>query len=177
MSERAYIGLGSNLGDGLQTLQSAWREIGNRSGVRALALSSAYLSAPVGMESDNWFTNAVGALDCQCDASELLDLLLEIESDFGRRRDPLASGYQDRTLDLDLIYHGDHIIESERLRLPHPCHGERLFVLLPLAEIAPDYRDPADGLTVKEKLDGLYRDMASGRVSQQEITRQDWPAA
>jgi len=175
LKKTAYIGLGSNLGDGLRTLQQAWREVGNAAEVSLISLSSPYLSAPVGMESSNWFTNAVGRLETSLPPEELLRLLMEVESAFGRRRDSKIEGYQDRTLDLDILYFGETVMHTEMLTLPHPCLKDRLFVLKPLAEVAPDYHDPADCLTPMEKLEQLERQMTEGHVPEQNISRSEWP--
>ncbi len=85
------------------------------------------------MESSNWFTNCVGSLETELSAHELLHLLLRVEADFGRRRNAKAEGYQDRTLDLDILYFGHLLLEDKDLLLPHPRLKERLFVLEPLA--------------------------------------------
>lgn len=170
----AYIGLGSNLGDGLLTLQKAWAEVGRSPGIELQALSSPYLSAPVGMESDNWFTNGVGRLATSNSPEEILSLLLAVEKSFGRRRDDTTEGYQDRTLDLDLLYFGSTVMETDHLILPHPSLEKRLFVLEPLAEIADDLEDPLDGLTPKEKLYRLKEQMRNGEVPLQEISRGSW---
>ncbi len=170
----AYIGLGSNLGDGLKTLQNAWKEIGQTEQISVVALSAPYLSAPVGMESSNWFTNAVGQVATSLDPLTLLDHLLDIESRFGRRRDKDVSGYQDRSLDLDIIYFSQMVTKSQRLVLPHPYLAQRLFVLEPLAEIAPLYCDPADGQTMLEKKENLHRQMKNGEMMLQEIRRGMW---
>jgi len=170
-----FIGLGSNLGDGLTTLQQAWQEIGLKEGVSLLSLSSPFLSAPVGMESSNWFTNSVGKLETQLAPLELLDALLSVESHFGRRRDEAVEGYQDRTLDLDVLYFGKAVITSTRLTLPHPFLARRLFVLEPLAEIAPHFVDPVDGMTPLHKLETLKKQMDNGFVPLQEINKGCWP--
>ena len=169
-----FIGLGSNLGDGSATLQNAWSTLGEKAGVSLKQLSSPYSSAPVGMESRNWFTNAVGRIITSLEPGHLLDLLLEVEESFGRRRDADAEGYQDRTLDLDLIYYGSCVMKSAHLVLPHPLRDTRLFVLEPLAEIAGDFIDPEDGLSPAEKLAHLYRQIETGEVERQEITRNEW---
>jgi len=171
---RAYIGLGSNIGDGLSTLQSAWAELGKSANVSLKTLSSPYLSAPVGMESENWFTNAVGMVETSLVPEALLSQLLEVESHFGRRRDPSQEGYQDRTLDLDLLYFGQSIKATDVLTLPHPYLDQRLFVLRPLVEIALDFNDPVDGLTPAEKLTMLKKEMEEGRIPMQEIKRGSW---
>ncbi len=174
LTESAYIGLGSNLGDGLITLQQAWQAIGEEEGVTPIALSAPYLSEPVGMESSNWFTNCVGHLKTELSAHDLLHHLLQVEANFGRRRDANVTGYQDRTLDLDIIYYAQLILQDEDLLLPHPQMAERLFVLQPLVEIAPDFNDPRDGVTVRQKLENLQQRMSDGTLSQQQITRGEW---
>ncbi|MEE4239874.1 MAG: 2-amino-4-hydroxy-6-hydroxymethyldihydropteridine diphosphokinase [Desulfopila sp.] len=176
MDVTAYIGLGSNLGDGLQTLQRAWEEIGRTTGVTTVAMSAPFLSAPVGMTSSNWFTNSVGELKTDLAPFDLLDLLMNVEHSFGRRRESSGEGYQDRTLDLDILYFGEMAIKSSRLTLPHPFLAERLFVLEPLAQIAPLFKDPVDGLTPGEKLEDLHRQMRLGTIARQEISRGKWPA-
>ncbi len=131
----ACIGLGSNLGQSRTLLKEAWQSLGQHPEVNLQTLSSPYRTRPVGMESSHWFINAVGRLHTTLPPETLLDLLLETEQKFGRVRYPELEGYQDRTLDLDLLLFADSIIQSERLILPHPAMHERLFVLIPLAEI------------------------------------------
>lgn len=174
MRTTAYIGLGSNLGDGRKTLQDAWQVIGDIDHVITIALSHPYLSAPVGMDSRHWFTNGVGKLETTLEPIDMLAHLMEVEKSFGRRRDENIKGYQDRSLDLDIIYFGEQVMRSKRLDLPHPCLAERLFVLEPLAEIAPKFCDPVDKMTVLEKNRRLHQKMASGEVAFQEICRSEW---
>lgn len=170
----AFIGLGSNIGDGLNTLQRAWFEIGSLANITALALSSPYLSEPVGMASDNWFTNGVGRLQTDLAPTQLLKSIQKIETHFGRRRGPDLPGYQDRTLDLDILYFDDYVREDAVLTLPHPFLAERLFVLEPLAEVAGDFKDPADGMSPAQKLQQLRRRMRDGSVAEQRIHRAKW---
>lgn len=174
MQSIAFIGLGSNLGDGRKTLLLAWQQIGKTAGISILELSSPYLSEPVGMTSSNWFTNAVGKLQTSLTADELLRIVLQVEADFGRVRDDDATGYQDRTLDLDILYYDRLVQQQEELTLPHPFLGERLFVLEPLAEIGADFLDPQDDMTVGEKLQKLRRQMKDGRLPLQEIRKSAW---
>ncbi len=173
-STTVYVGLGSNLGDGLQTLRDAWRAIGEIEQISTVTLSHPYLSAPVGMESSNWFTNAIGLLETMLQPDAILDHLMVIESRFGRRRNDDIKGYQDRSLDLDIIYCGEVVIHSQKLVLPHPCLASRLFVLEPLAEIAPNFKDPVDGQTMLEKKMSLHRQMADGDLPLQEISKAQW---
>ncbi len=175
MQNTVFIGLGSNIGDGLKTLTQAWQAIGEQEGVSTLEISSPYLSEPVGMESENWFTNCVGKLETSLSATELLSALLAVESDFGRKRDKDSEEYQDRTLDLDIIYFGQVVMYGDDLTLPHPCLADRLFVLEPLTEVAGDFRDPLDGKTPAEKLEQLHRQMEDGPSAGQEIRRIEWP--
>ncbi|MGL1930952.1 MAG: 2-amino-4-hydroxy-6-hydroxymethyldihydropteridine diphosphokinase [Desulfotalea sp.] len=169
----AFVGLGSNLGDGLTTLQNAWRSIGEIIGVSCLELSSPYQSSPVGMESENQFTNAVGKLQVDISALELLDSLLTIEHEFGRRR-KAGAGYQDRSLDLDMLYFGDLCQSADKLTLPHPHLADRLFVLAPMAEISPECCDPSSGETIAELKINLCQRLARENLHPQDIRKISW---
>ena len=151
----AAIALGSNVGDRRAALAFA-------TGRLAPVLSNAILSDiietdPVGegLEDQPLYLNAVLVGDTTLSARALLDLLQAIETDFGRTR-PFPGAA--RTLDLDLILLGDQVLIEPGLELPHPRFRERFFVLGPLAEIAPDLRDPVTGLKVTELLRALLRD-------------------
>ncbi len=133
-----FIGLGSNLGDGRQNLQKAWQRLGALSGVISLSLSSPYLSEPVGMDSEHWFTNAVGVLKTRLSPEELLDSMLQIEQGMGRDR----SAGKDRSIDLDILYYDDIVCHTSVLELPHPELHNRLFVLAPMVELSPDHLHP-----------------------------------
>lgn len=173
-SVKAYIGLGSNVGDGKHTLQNAWKALDEYEGIDCVTLSSPYLSAPVGMDSDNWFTNAVGIVTTTLQPVGLLRTLLEVEAVFGRRRPENTTGYQDRSLDLDLLYFGDIVMASEELTLPHPHVPARLFVLEPLAELEPGMLDHKQGLTPVEMIGDLHAHVNDGACEKQEITRSSW---
>jgi 2-amino-4-hydroxy-6-hydroxymethyldihydropteridine diphosphokinase len=170
----AFIGLGSNLGDGTRVLKDAWKRIGAREGITLSVLSHPYLTAPVDMESSNMFTNAVGMLQTALPVRQLLSELLRIESEFGRRRDIPNTGYQDRTLDLDILCFDGVVLDAPELVLPHPRLVERLFVLAPFAEIAPEYRALPDGPTIREKCAELLERLQSGRIPWQEIKKREW---
>ena len=135
MTSRAYVGLGANLGeDPGATLTQAALRLAVLPGTQVAALSSVWRSAPVDAEGPD-FLNAVAALDTTLAPLELLDALQAIERAHGRER-PYRNA--PRTLDLDLLLHGDAVLTTPRLTLPHPRLGERAFVLRPLLEIAPD---------------------------------------
>lgn len=138
------IGLGANLpspdfGSPAATLEAAVEELGRR-GVAPRARSRFYDSAPVPLSEQPWFVNAVIAVETALGPEALLALLLDIEKRFGRDR-KAAGG--DRVLDLDLLAYDDIRTDAHaHPALPHPRMHERAFVLLPLAEIAPDWRHP-----------------------------------
>ncbi len=167
----ACIGLGSNLGQSRQLLLEAWRTLGCQPSIIPQVLSAPYRTKPVGMDSPHWFINAVGLLRTSLAPEALLELLLAVERQFGRVRRPDMPGYSDRTLDLDLLLFDEQIMRTERLILPHPALHERLFVLVPLAEIAPQLRHPLLHKSVAELLAGLRPQTVAG-----EIERADWNA-
>jgi 2-amino-4-hydroxy-6-hydroxymethyldihydropteridine diphosphokinase len=142
VSSRAYVGLGANLGDDLAaTLADAARRLAALPGSRLAALSSAWRSAPVDAGGPD-FLNAVAALDTMLAPLDLLDALQAIEQAHGRER-PYRNA--PRTLDLDLLLHGDLVLVTPRLTLPHPRLAQRAFVLRPLLEIAPQLAHLAAG--------------------------------
>jgi 2-amino-4-hydroxy-6-hydroxymethyldihydropteridine diphosphokinase len=145
---RVAIALGSNLGDRKGYLQSAIAAL--QPSIQNLRVSTFHDTAPVGVGPQPTFLNATAVGETSLNARDLLDTLLAIERDLGRER-PFPGA--PRTLDLDLILYGDAIIdEAPSLVVPHPRFTERRFVLEPLAEIAPDWRDPVTGKTVEELL-------------------------
>jgi 2-amino-4-hydroxy-6-hydroxymethyldihydropteridine diphosphokinase len=170
----AFIGLGSNLGNGITILKTAWDRIGEIEGVSLTALSHPYLTAPVDMESNNWFTNAVGMLQTTLTAQQLLGYLHHIEAVFGRKRASATTGYQDRSLDLDILCISETIVDTPELVLPHPRLGQRLFVLAPFAEIAPEYQVYPYAISMLERCTQLIEEMQTGRIPLQEIKKGRW---
>jgi 2-amino-4-hydroxy-6-hydroxymethyldihydropteridine diphosphokinase len=156
---RAYVGIGSNLGDSAGIVRDAFERL------RALGTnyvnSDLYFTGPWGNTEQPAFVNAVAAFDSNLDARALLNALRDIEAQFGRQR---TERWGPRTLDLDLLLFGALVANDTDGTLPHPHMRERAFVLEPLAEIAPDTRVPPDGKTVRALLASLTRaDRASVR--------------
>jgi 2-amino-4-hydroxy-6-hydroxymethyldihydropteridine diphosphokinase len=169
----AYIGLGSNLGEGKRILLDAWQMLGEIEGIFCERLSSPYLSAPVGMISRHWFTNAVGRLQTTLAPEDLLQTMLAIETANGRERQG-GTGYQDRSLDLDLLYYDKLQLESASLTLPHPRRRERLFVLLPLEEVEPGFVDIESGASIVAMVSALRQVLSEGQSNEQEIVKTLW---
>ncbi|MDI1245300.1 MAG: 2-amino-4-hydroxy-6-hydroxymethyldihydropteridine diphosphokinase [Rhodoferax sp.] len=130
----AYLALGANLGDAQATLRAATVSIAALPATRLVAASSLYRTAPLESTGPDYL-NAVMAVATRLNAPELLECLQQIENLAGRER-PYRNA--PRTLDLDLLLYGHASIDSPALQVPHPRMFERAFVLLPLAEIAPD---------------------------------------
>lgn len=130
----AFVALGANLGDAQATVRQAMADLAGLTQTRVTACSSLYRSAPVDAAGPD-FINAVVALDTALAPEALLAELQQLELRAGRER---AYRNAPRTLDLDLLCHGDTTLESTSLTLPHPRLQERAFVLLPLAEVAPE---------------------------------------
>ena len=141
------IALGSNLGDRRSHLAFAVDRL--RTVLVDLRVSSWHETDPVGVGPQPRYLN--GAVTGRTDqsAEDLLTELQQIELDRGRERPHPGAA---RTLDLDLLLYGEMVVDRPSVRVPHPRYRERLFVLEPLAEIAPDWRDPETGLTVRELL-------------------------
>ena len=149
-TQRAYVGIGANLGDARATVAAALRALAALPGCQLTAASALYRSAPVDAAGPDFF-NAVAALDTDLAPQSLLAALQHIEQTFGRQR-PYPNA--PRTLDLDLIdYHGR--MEEGPPTLPHPRMAERAFVLVPLFDVAPDWRHPVTGHSIAELIAAL----------------------
>ena len=138
----AWVGIGANMGDARANVLDALARLRRLDGARFLHASSLYRTAPIDSAGDD-YVNAVAAIDTDLDAHALLQALLDIEQAHGRER-PYRNA--PRTLDLDLLLYGDQVIHDEpALIVPHPRLHERAFVLVPLAEVAPELRIPGRG--------------------------------
>jgi 2-amino-4-hydroxy-6-hydroxymethyldihydropteridine diphosphokinase len=142
--ERAFVGLGSNLGEPAEQLASAVRALAALPRSTLVAVSPGYESLPWGDPDQANFLNAVAAIDTALTPQQLLAELLRIEREHGRDR---SSGRRNgpRTLDLDLLLHGSRVIDEPGLQLPHPRLAERAFALLPLNDLAPNLAIPGAG--------------------------------
>jgi 2-amino-4-hydroxy-6-hydroxymethyldihydropteridine diphosphokinase len=141
---RAYIALGGNLGDVATTFAAALACIDALPGTTVHARSSLYRNPPLGGAVQPDYVNAVAAVDTRLPPAELLEALLAIERRYGRIRDAGAR-WAPRTLDLDLALYGEQVVDLPGLHVPHPGLHERAFVLVPLAQIAPDAVVPGHG--------------------------------
>jgi 2-amino-4-hydroxy-6-hydroxymethyldihydropteridine diphosphokinase len=133
----AAIGLGANLGDRPQTIREALERLDDGEDVRVTAVSSLYETAPWGDLDQPPFLNACALVTTRLTARELLARCLAIESQLGRDREK-SRRWGPRPIDLDVLFWGDATIDEPGLTLPHPRMLERAFVMIPLAEIAPD---------------------------------------
>ena len=145
---RAYIALGANLGRREQTILRAVRLLEARGVGNTVRVSSLYESDAVGMGKAPAFINAVAEVVPLLRPRDLLQRLKAIEAELGR-----TSGHnQSREIDLDLVACADEVVEESELILPHPRYHERAFVLVPLSELAPSFRDPRTHRSVAELL-------------------------
>ena len=137
--EGIYLGLGSNLGDKWQLLKQSKELVSKEVGF-IVAESSVYETAPWGFESENLFLNQVLCIQTHLTPNEMLEKLLQIEIELGRKR--FSQQYTSRTIDLDVLFYNQTILEEPELVIPHPKLHERKFVLVPLSEIAPGFIHP-----------------------------------
>lgn len=138
----AYVAIGANLGNPVEKVREAIQNLGLLPHTRLLRASSLYLTAPMGLSDQPDFINAVAALETRLSPQEMLEALLAEEQHQGRIRSIVNAP---RTLDLDLLLHGESVIDTPHLTLPHPRLHLRAFVLIPLAEIAPHLNLPGRG--------------------------------
>lgn len=148
---RAYVALGSNLGDRALYLLEGLARLSRLPGTRLLRLSPVYETLPVGPPQP-LYLNQVAELETTLPPEDLLDALLEVEKALGRVR---RERWGPRTLDLDLLLYGDRVLDTSRLVLPHPRLHERAFVLVPLCDLIPGARHPLLGKTFAELLEAL----------------------
>jgi len=161
---KVYISLGSNLGDRAENIARAIRALQAR-GVRVTRQSSLYETEPVDAEG-SWFLNGVAEAETTMRPGQLMQTLLIVERSLGRqrRRAPPTGPKESRTIDLDIVLFGSQVVGDPELQIPHPRMAARKFVLVPLAEIAPELRHPQNNQTMAELL-ALLPDEGENRVS------------
>ena len=148
----AIVALGSNMGDREGHIETALKAMDENEFIRRLATSTLIETPPYGVTDQDDFLNGAVYVETILEPEVLLEYLHSLENDSGRER---TRHWGPRTLDLDLIYYSDLIINNEALMLPHPELQKRRFVLEPIAEIAPNYVDPRYGVPVSELLERL----------------------
>ncbi|MBI9017464.1 MAG: 2-amino-4-hydroxy-6-hydroxymethyldihydropteridine diphosphokinase [Phycisphaerae bacterium] len=148
-----YIGIGSNIGDRAAYINKALAILEATPGIILLKMSELFETIPVGgPENQSNFLNGAVMIKCQLPPTTLLELLLNIENKLGRKR---QDHWGSRTIDLDILLFNDHIIDLPNLKVPHPLMNQRLFVIEPLAQIAPDAIHPESNKTISQILQDL----------------------
>lgn len=156
----AYLGLGSNLDNPAGQLDEARRRLALVPDLEVSRVSSYYATPPVGVLEQPWFVNAVAAVRTRLTPEALLEVLLRIEDEMGRVRE---QRWGPRLVDLDLLLYNNKIVKTARLVVPHPEMSHRGFVLLPLAEIAPQAWHPVLEKTAAELLAALPPEARLGK--------------
>ena len=140
-SELVFVLLGSNLGDRELLVNQACKMLEERCG-EIVAKSRLYESEPWGFQAEHWFLNQVVEIRTSLSPDVLMQTLLTIEKELGRDRSMPHQGYVSRPMDIDILYYGKDIIDTEMVTAPHPRLHQRRFTLLPLCDIAPDFVHP-----------------------------------
>ena len=151
---RIYLGIGSNLGDKEQNIKTALKLVQERVGTIVIQ-SSICKTMPWGFHSDNIFFNAAACVDTNLTPMQVLSVIKMIEMEMGRTSKSAQGMYADRIIDLDLLFYEDQIINEVMLTVPHPLLQYRMFVLMPMTEIAPDLVHPVLKLPMRELLTRL----------------------
>lgn len=156
---RAYIGLGSNEGDRLGYVQQAMQLLKDYPDIEVVECSSLYETEPIGNEYEEWFVNAVAAIETDLSVKELLKVCKEIEKRLAALagadgpetvHERLSGPIKSRIIDLDILFYGDKRVKLPELIVPHPGLTKRAYALVPLLEIAPEFVHPTLGKTVAE---------------------------
>ena len=151
-TESVFVLLGSNLGDRELLVNQACKMMGERCG-EIVAKSRLYESEPWGFRAEHWFLNQVVKIETSLSPDALMLDLLAIEKELGRDRTTPHEGYVSRPIDLDILYFGDKIIETQLVTAPHPRLYQRRFTLLPLCDVAPAFVHPTLKKTNLQLLD------------------------
>ncbi|OGL43560.1 MAG: 2-amino-4-hydroxy-6-hydroxymethyldihydropteridine diphosphokinase [Candidatus Schekmanbacteria bacterium RBG_16_38_10] len=145
--KKSYISIGSNLGDRTYFINTAINYLTASKNITILRQSSIYETEPEGKIDQPKFLNCIVELETKYTSIELLHKLQEIENKLGRVR---AERWGPRTLDMDILFYGNEIVDCEKLTIPHPLIAERRFVLEPLSELIPDFEHPISHKKISE---------------------------
>lgn len=149
-----FLSLGSNLGDRLGYVQQAASIIGTTNNISIISASSFYETEPWQMDSPNWFVNAIVQISTSLSPEELLIVIQRIESQLGREHSEQRQ-YTDRTIDIDILFYDNKLINTDKLVVPHRFFHRRACMLVPMLEIAQDFVHPLFNKTVSELYDEL----------------------
>lgn len=154
-----YLSLGSNLGDRVGFLQQATSLLSAITEIKIVSTSSFYESEPWQMNSENWFVNAVVQISTTLSPEKLLAECQRIEYQLGRKKKDVSINgnkiYKDRTIDIDILFYDNKIINTPDLTIPHKFFHKRAFLMVPMLEIAQDFIHPLFGKTVTKLYDEL----------------------
>lgn len=164
----AYLGLGGNIGDPVHAMARALRALDADPATRVAAVSPVYRTPPWGPVEQPPFLNACACVETSLEAEELLRLCLSVEASLHRDR---SVRWGPRTVDLDILDFGGRSLASDRLTLPHPRMADRAFVLVPLADIAPQLS--VDGVSVIERL----RSLDTSGIERRDLAADWWRTA
>jgi len=149
-----FLSLGSNLGDRLGYVQQAASILGTTKDIHIIATSSFYETEPWQMDSPNWFVNAIVQISTSLSPEELLIVINRIESQLGREHSGKRE-YTDRTIDIDILFYDDKIMNTDKLIIPHRFFHRRACMLVPMLEIAQDFIHPLFKKSISELYDEL----------------------